>query len=282
MKRSVAAVMLCVTIAGCSSTASTGPRPSTTPTSTPSGPSTIREAAAALAVADGHHADRGQPYVAPLRAIAKDCHLSSPAATLAVVNQSASRLAGGGLTVTRLITAQSLASAADHATGSCPRTFAQYLAQIVGTGPAKASSGWGGYGGSVTAWNAVHHVDPNHPGQYLPRRHNVDAYQLFSSGQVTSMVERFNPPVSADLALAEIVHDLLPGKVHSVYTLMTGQCQQAIYLGSELGGLLHSSSLGAFVELTSGGGVGHTKYDAQQVNRARITPLGAIGGQPCT
>jgi hypothetical protein len=88
--------------------------------------------------------------------------------------------------------------------------------------------------------------------------------------------------VSAKLALAQIVHDLLPGRVHSAYVLNAAQCQQAIYLGSQLGGLLHSASLGAFVELTSGGGVGHTPYDDEQVDRARITPLGAIGGEPCT
>jgi len=281
MKRSVAALMLCVTIAGCSATSNGTPTGGPTIDTPSAGPLTYHDAATALATADGHPR-RGQPYLAPVRAIGKFCRLTSPDGTVTVVRAFADQLAAHGLHVKALTVAQALASAARHGHGQCSRTFAAYLPEIVGTGPAKSPSGWGGYAGSVSAWDAVHHSDPSHPGQYLPRRRGTDAYAVDISGQVTSLVERFDPPVSAPLALAQIVHDLLPGTVHSVYTLHTGQCQQAIYLGPELGGLLHNSSLGAFVELTSGGGVGHTHYDDLRVNQARITPLGAVGGQPCS
>jgi hypothetical protein len=282
MKRSVAALMLCVTIAGCSPGNSTSTTPPTTPPTIAAGASAFREAAAALAVADGHAASHGRPYVAPVKAITRACQLTTPAAAVSAINHFASRLSGTGITASRLTIAVALAGSARHQGVHCGKTFAEYLAEIVGSGPAKTTPSWGGYAGSVAAWNAVHHRDPARAGEYLPRRHSVDAYQVFSSGQVTSLVERFDPPVSARLALAQIVSDLLPGKVHSVYALHTGQCQQAIYLGSQLGQLLHSSSLGAFVQLSSGGGVGKTHYDDLQVNRARITPLGAVGGQPCT
>jgi hypothetical protein len=281
MKRSVAVVMLCVTIAGCSSSNGTTTSPPTTQPPTAAGPTTFRDAAAALAVADGHPASRGRPYLAPVKTIAADCRLTSPSATIARVNQFADGLAHMHFTVSRLTIAQALAGSARHEGAHCGKTFTEYLDEIVGSGPATARSGWGGYGGSLAAWNVVHRRDPKRPGEYLPRRHGLDAYQVSSAGQVTSMVERFDPPVSASLALAQVERDLLPGKVHSVYSLHTRQCQQAIYLGSELGRLLHSSSLGAFVQLTSGGGVGKTHYDELQVNRVRITPLGAVGGQPC-
>jgi hypothetical protein len=98
----------------------------------------------------------------------------------------------------------------------------------------------------------------------------------------STTVVRFSPPLTADVALATVRHVVLPGQEHTVYTLTAEECQQAVYLGSELAKLTGSSTLGAFVELTSGGGVGHTRYDAAQVDRARITVLGAIGGEPCT
>jgi hypothetical protein len=88
--------------------------------------------------------------------------------------------------------------------------------------------------------------------------------------------------VTADLALASIVHFLLPGKVHVVYALKAFSCQQAIFMGPGLARKYGNPDLGAFVELTSGQGVGHGKYDANQVDRARITPFGRVGGQPCT
>lgn len=104
---------------------------------------------------------------------------------------------------------------------------------------------------------------------------------LHSSGGRYQRVVRFSPPLTAELALAAIQHSL-PGKVHVVYALTASACQQAIYMGPALGRYYGNAELGAFVELTSGAGVGHTRYDAKQVDRARITPLGRIGGEPCT
>jgi hypothetical protein len=99
-------------------------------------------------------------------------------------------------------------------------------------------------------------------------------------GQTTYV--RFAPAVTADVALAAIRHVVLPGTEHSVYALTADECQQAVFLGTELAKVTGSSTLGAFVELTSGNGVGHTPYDAKRVDTARITVLGAIGGEPCT
>lgn len=106
--------------------------------------------------------------------------------------------------------------------------------------------------------------------------------RLHRSGNLYLRVVRFSPPLTAELALAAIRHSLLPGRAHVVYALNAFSCQQAIYMGRALGRSYGNASLGAFVELTSGRGVGHGKYDAKRVNRARITPLGRIGGQPCT
>jgi hypothetical protein len=99
-------------------------------------------------------------------------------------------------------------------------------------------------------------------------------------GQTTYV--HFAPAVTADIALAAIRNVVLSGSEHPVYTLTADECQQVVYLGSELARVTGSSSLGAFVELSSGAGVAHTPYDANRVDTARITVLGAIGGEPCT
>jgi hypothetical protein len=112
-------------------------------------------------------------------------------------------------------------------------------------------------------------------------RQEVDG-RLRGSRSLYSGSIRFAPPLTAEVALAVIRHSLLPGQVHVVYALTAYSCQQAIYMGPALGRKYGNSSLGAFVELTSGHGVGHGRYDANRVDRARITPLGRIGGQPCT
>jgi hypothetical protein len=237
--------------------------------------------ASKLATADGHPA-QGSRYLRPVRQLRQRCRAATPATTLGAVDEVALGLAAMHLPSSRLAVVHALAAALAGHHGRCGPTVTAYLAEAAGTGPARARSGWGGYAGSVTAWNAAHRADVARPGQYLPPRHGVDAYQVLSSGQVTSLIERFDPPISAQFALAQIARDLLPGSVHVVYKLVTPQCRQAVFLGSALGGLLHSSTLGAFVELTSGGGVGHTRYDDLRVDRARITPLGAVGGQPCT
>lgn len=105
---------------------------------------------------------------------------------------------------------------------------------------------------------------------------------LHGSRSLYSGVLRFAPPLTADLALVAIRRALLPGSVHVVYALKADSCQQAIFMGPALGRRYRNSGLGAFVELTSGAGVGHGRYDANRVDRARITPLGRVGGQPCT
>jgi hypothetical protein len=107
------------------------------------------------------------------------------------------------------------------------------------------------------------------------------AGRLAGSASLYSGHLRFSPPLTSELALASIEHSVLPGKVHVVYALTAYSCQQAIFMGPALGRRYGNAGLGAFVELTSGNGVGHGKYDANRVNRARITPLGRIGGQPC-
>jgi hypothetical protein len=234
-----------------------------------------------LATDDGHPAQASR-YVKPIRSLAKACGSLDLVQQVALRGHTALKRAGVAASELDVVTALAGAGLVTGRPKACLGSAIAYLAEVVGTGPAKASSGWGGYAGGETAWNAVHKADSARPGSYLPRRHHVDAYQVLSSGQVTSLVEHFDPPISAQFALAQITRDLLPGKVHLVYRLHTGQCQQEIYLGPQLGALLHNPGLGAFVELTSGGGVGHTKYDDLRVNRARITPLGAVGGQPCS
>lgn len=279
MKRSVVALFLCVTAAACS-TASSGAQPSAPSSS--AAPHTLADVATVLASSDGHPRQWSR-YVKPLHTLVKRCAETAEAVAVGVLDPTASAISTAAIPATRLDVASALAALPKpRSTAGCRREAASYAAEVVGTGPAKAAAGWGGYAGSVTAWNAVHKPDRARPGGYLPRRGRLDAYEVLSAGQVSSLIERFDPPISAKFALAQVVRDLLPGKVHSAYTLRTGQCQQAIYLGPALGGLLHNSALGAFVELSSGGGVGHTRYDPLQVDRARITPLGAIGGEPCT
>lgn len=92
---------------------------------------------------------------------------------------------------------------------------------------------------------------------------------------------RFSPPLTAELALAAIRHGLKFGKVRVVYSLTAYSCQQEIFMGPAIARRYRNPDLGAFVQLTSGRGVGHGKYDANRVDRARISPLGRIGGQPC-
>lgn len=97
-----------------------------------------------------------------------------------------------------------------------------------------------------------------------------------------TVYRRYAPTLTSDLALASLIRSLLPGKVHVAYSLHAAQCQQVIYMGRKLAERIGSTYLGAFVELASGRGVGKTRYDASRVDRARVSLLGAIGGEPCT
>ncbi|HVU61780.1 MAG TPA: hypothetical protein VHD58_09035 [Mycobacteriales bacterium] len=105
--------------------------------------------------------------------------------------------------------------------------------------------------------------------------------RIHTAGGPSLTTVRFSPPLTAELALAAIRRSLRFGRVRVVYALRAYGCQQAIFMGPSLARRYGNPSLGAFVELTSGDGVGHGKYDAGRVNRARITPFGRIGGQPC-
>lgn len=110
----------------------------------------------------------------------------------------------------------------------------------------------------------------------------IASAHLPGSGSLYSGSVRFSPPLTAELALAAIRHSLLPGKVHVVYALTAFSCQQAIFMGPGIARAYRNPDLGVFVELTSGQGVGHGKYDAARVDHARLTPFGRRGGQPCT
>ena len=101
------------------------------------------------------------------------------------------------------------------------------------------------------------------------------------TGSTFLRTARFSPSLTAELALSTIRHSLHFGKVRVVYSLKAYSCQQEIFMGPSIARQYGNPDLGAFVELTSGKGVGHGKYDARRVNRARITPFGRIGGQPC-
>lgn len=133
---------------------------------------------------------------------------------------------------------------------------------------------------AVLVADAPRHTDCHQLALQILR--GVASAHLHTSGSTYRRFVRFSPPLTAELALAAIRHALLPGKVNVVYALKAFSCQQAIYMGPALGRQYGNPGLGAFVELTSGKGVGHGKYDANRVDRARITPLGPVGGQPCT
>jgi hypothetical protein len=226
---------------------------------------------------------RKSTYLAPVRRFNAECRNLS----LAGLQNSVERL-GGRLASARMVSAPYAAAAAALSAASadhvvhCTALSDVLWAELGGPRP-HTKVGWAGYAGTVAAWNKVHDADRARAGEYLPRRQDGDdAYRLSGAGRVFTLAERFSPPVTSQLALASIERSLLPGKVHVAYALKAAQCQQAIFMGPTLGKLFGNSGLGAFVELSSGKGVGHTPYDADQVDRARITPLGKIGGEPCT
>lgn len=133
---------------------------------------------------------------------------------------------------------------------------------------------------AVLVADAPRHTNCHHLALRILRE--IASAHRHASGSTYRRLVRFSPPLTAELALAAIRHALLPGKVRVVYALRAFSCQQAIYMGPAIGRRYRNSNLGAFVELTSGRGVGHGRFDANRVDRARITPLGRVGGQPCT
>lgn len=251
-----------------------------TPQVTPTKP--VRTSVA-QGLADADHAPHKVPaYTALLAALSRRC--GPPQGIGELANQGATALSSAGLPdATRLAVLQELKVATDTLHKGCSGALAAYTKELDTTRPPTGASGWSGYAGSLTAFEAAHQAFPGRPGAFLPRLPNGDAtYEVYSASPVTGVYRRFDPPVSQPVALAVVLRELVPGTVHAVYELRAAECQQEIYAGKQLGALTGSESTGVFVELTSGSGVGRTKYDARAVSRARLSPGGAVGGQPCT
>jgi hypothetical protein len=232
--------------------------------------------------AEDHAPHELASYTAALNKLRRRC--GSPAAIAPPANQAVAELAAGHLPKpTRLGVLKELevATKAMHAT--CPVALAAYLNEAARGGPPKTSSGWGGYAGSLAAFSAAHTAERGQSTLFDPMLPNrKPTYQVTSGSPVSAMIRRFDPPVSQAVAVQIVLRDLVPQPVHSVYSLQAAQCDQQIFEGSALGKLTGSTSNGVFLELTSGAGVGKTKYDAAAVDQVRLTPGGAIGGQPCT
>ncbi|HEX3707928.1 MAG TPA: hypothetical protein VHV76_14980 [Mycobacteriales bacterium] len=244
---------------------------------------TLSDVAVDLAHEDGRPV-RKSVYLRPLRRLDEVCAHASVSSVASDVEFLAGGIVNDRVTVSAPHAAAASALVADARRGTDCKALASHLLEETAEARPSVHPDWGGYAGTLAAWRAQHRADRAHPGSYHPRRPNgVDAYQVpGSSGRVYSMVERFSPPLAADLVLASIENSLMPGQVHAVYELKAAQCQQVIFMGPGLAAEFGNSSLGAFVELSSGNGVGRTPYDADRVDKARITPLGRIGGEPCT
>lgn len=259
-------------VAGCSG----GSKPPVTPM----GPAST---SVAQALADADHAPHEVPaYRTALSALSHRCGPAQGLAALA--DQGATALSAAGLPdATRLAVLRELKVAVKALHTSCTGALGAYIRELDTTRPSSGTAGWGGYAGSLAAFESAHQGFPGRPRAFLPKLPNGDpTFEVYGGSPVTGMYRRFDPPVSQAVALAVVLRELVPGTVHSVYELHADECQQEIYTGKQLGALTGSESTGVFVELTSGQGVGKTKYDARSVNQARLTPGGAIGGQPCT
>lgn len=227
----------------------------------------LADLAASLAQSD-HRPARMGTYLAPLRTLQRKCRGGSVEVVSGAVDYLAGVLRHARLSVPPGASAAAVLASDVRAGIEC-MTLAEAIGREAAGQVPTTSAGWGGYAGTLTAWRLAH-------------RHSRVIVSLSTSGRVFSVVRRFRTPLTAPLALASIERSLLPGKVHVVYALKAAECQQAIYMGPALASLFGNPSLGAFVELSSGKGVGRTHYDPKRVDRARITPLGRIGGEPCT
>jgi hypothetical protein len=265
-------VLAASTIGGCSG--------KSTPRATPTGP-TPTSVAVALAAED-HAPHQVAAYTLALEKLRHHCGPSSMIAPLA--DRGVAELAVAHLPKpTRLGVLKELEVATKSMHATCSTALAAYLGEVARGGAPKTTSGWGGYAGSLTAFAAVHPAEPGQSELFLPKLANGKAtYQVYSGSPISGMFRRFYPPVSQATAVAVVLRDLVPQPAHSVYTLQAAQCDQQIFAGDALGKLTGSTGVGVFLELTSGRGVGKTKYDATAVDQVRLTPGGAIGGQPCT
>jgi hypothetical protein len=271
-------LLLAISAVGCSPATSTS---QPVPPDGISTASTLDNVATTLATDDLRPA-LAAVYLPALQRLKAHCKQISPTSLLLTVSRFGNALQRANLAASPDWAAEVTLANDVHGKENCAALASAYALELDAK-PARTADGWGGYAGTFAAWGTAHRPDPARPGFYRPRlADGQDAYELVGYGQVLTMYRYFSPPVSATIALASIRRALLPGAVRVGYALTARECQQAIYLGHTLGTLLGSRTLGAFVELSSGRGVGRTRYDADLVDRARITPLGRIGGEPCT
>lgn len=275
----VAAVAAAIVgVAGCSSTSTV----STTPTPNVTKPTdSLRSVAASFAARD--HSRRVASYLPVLRQLLRRCGESSPSALESAVSAGYQRLtshgppAGSVLSVMRTLVARTTPNGPPR---QCQQAVSELLREVTGT--AGSGSSYAGFGGTISAFAAAHRRDPARASSYLPRLSDSrDSYVAGGTGQITTIVRAFDPPISQVYALATIRRQLLPaGAVHQVYSLSTVHCSETIYLNSRLGSLLGSSAAGVMIELTSGRGVS-SRFNSSAVDRARLVIGARIGGEPC-
>jgi hypothetical protein len=242
-------------------------------------PDTIHTVARRLANLD--HRNRDAAYVEALRHLRRVCGDASPAALGQFATTGYRAVAPyGRKNASYLSVLRSLgAGSAPNGPPGCRRVLDRFAAELAASSPPGKS--YAGYAATTSAWASAHRADRAHPGGYLPRLGDGDdSLVAGGEGRVTTLTRNFDPPVSRRLAVASIRRQLLPGGLHSVYTLPASNCYEVIYLGQTLGHLLSSSALGVMIELTSGHGIA-SHYDPALVDRAILTVGGRIGGQPC-
>jgi hypothetical protein len=270
-------------LAGCSSSSGDTVTPTAPPTPTHSTavvpPVTLAAVAQQLSALDHAHGDRA--YLGALHPLHRRCTDGSPAALKSLVTGSETALANNDIAgASYLSVLQSLSGAVTAKSGAdCSQVRREFTAEV--TGPSQSAKNYAGYAATTTAWDAAHHVDAANPDGYLPKLANGDDTDVIGgAGRVTTLTRNFDPPLSQPVAIGVIRHQLLPGGLHSVYTLPTPNCYEVIYLSPALGTLLGSSAAGVMIELSSGHGV-TSHYDTSLVDRAILTVGGRIGGQPC-
>lgn len=263
-------------LAGCTTASSGGhvvPNGSATP------PVTTGTVSRQLAALD--HTDSDRAYVTVLHQLHRRCRANSPSALRQLATAGYRALTSHGVAGASYLAVLRSLSSGSVPTGSarsCSHIGRDFAAEVEGT--SHPSTSYGGYAATTAAWAAAHHADPAHPGGYLPKLANGDDSEVIAgNGRVTTLTRSFDPPLSQQIAISVVRKQLLPGGLHSVYTLPTSRCYEVVYLSPRLGRLLSSSALGVMIELTSGHGIS-SHYDDALVDRAILTVGGRIGGQP--
>jgi hypothetical protein len=278
--RLVGIVVALALLAGCAHSGSfSAPNPA--PTSHPpavSPPVTLHAVARQLATLDD--AGNDHAYLSALRQLHHRCVDGSPIVLKALVADGETALATRHIAgASYLSVLQSLSGAVTAKSADCSQVRKEFTAEV--SEPAQSAKHYAGYAATTTAWDAAHHADAANPDGYLPKLANGDDTDVIGGdGRVTTLTRNFDPPLSQPVAIGVIRRQLLPGGLHSVYTLPTPNCYEVIYLSPPLGTLLGSSAAGVMIELTSGHGV-TSHYDTALVDRAILTVGGRIGGQPC-